>query len=185
MLTSWRCFRAHHYERACGRPSWASDRSLIDHDCRTSAGTAIRHHKHLVFIAFASASCRLTVGARDAYRAFTGRRASRTRRTLLALRAGRSWWARRSRRTGLALFTRRPYRPGLPLRALSAAGYGNGKRNCNRDTFHLHTHTFCISNAPLVHFQSTSDTLFHLNSYPTRISHTHALPGSAEHPMLS
>ena len=118
----WCCFRAYHYKRTCRCTSWASDRSLVDHDCKTSARTAIRHHKYLVFVALPSASCRLTVGARDAYRAFTGRRASRSRRTLLALRAGRSWWARRSRRTGLALFTRRPCRPGLPLRALSAAG---------------------------------------------------------------
>jgi hypothetical protein len=48
----------------------------------------------------------------------------------------------------LRLFPRRPGRAGLPLWALSAAPYTNGKRNDSRDTFHIHAHTLC-SDAPL------------------------------------
>jgi hypothetical protein len=148
VLSSWRCLRAHHDERACGRASGAGDRSLVEDTCGASARTTVRHHKHLVFIALASASCRLTVGARDPHRAFTGPRASRSRRTLLALRAGRSWWASRSRRTGLALFTWRPSRAGFSLWTLSAARYANGNRKYNRDTLHLHAHTFAFYTPP-------------------------------------
>jgi hypothetical protein len=148
VLSSRRRLRAHHHERACGSASRAGDRSLVHDNCGASARTTVRHHKHLVFIAPASASCRLTVGARDPHRAFAGGRASRSGRTLLALRAGRSWWASRSRRTGLAPFTWRPSRAGFSLWTLSAPRCGNGNRKCNRDTFHLHAHTFCIFKRP-------------------------------------
>jgi hypothetical protein len=146
------------------------------HDCRTSAGTAIRHHKHLVFGALPSASCCLTVGARDAYRAFTGRGASRSRRTLLALRAGRSWWARRSRRTGLALFTRRPCRPGPPPEDPVRSRLWKWKAQ-------LQPRYFSPAYAYLLHFKRAPSSfpiyIRHAISSqfnPTRKSHTHALP---------
>jgi hypothetical protein len=140
----WRRFRAHHHERACGRASWAGDRSFVDNDYRTSARTTVCHQKHLVLVALLSASCCLAAGACNAHRAFAARLARRSRRTLLALRARRSWWASGSRRTGLALFTRRPGRAGFSLWPLSAARYAHGNRDCNRDTFHLHAHTFAF-----------------------------------------
>jgi hypothetical protein len=55
---------------------------------------------------------------------------------------------RRPGRTGLALLSRRPDRARLPLWARSAARYANGKRNCNRDTFHMHMHAPLHSDAP-------------------------------------
>src|SRR5262245_56749662 len=61
---------------------------------------------------------------------------------LTALRPWRSRWARRARRacrSWFALLTYRSGCTGLPLWPLSAARYTNGKRNCNYDTFHMHT----------------------------------------------
>jgi hypothetical protein len=140
-----RCFRTNHYERAGGRTSWAGDGSFIDKSHRTSARTAICDDQHLVLVTLPSARCRLAVGTRNSHRAFTtscGRSGRLSRRTFCAVRAWRAWWPRRSRRTGVALFTRRPGRAGLPLWALPAACYANGKRDRNSNAFHVHAHTF-------------------------------------------
>jgi hypothetical protein len=135
-----RCFRAHNYQRACGRASWTSGRSLVDKGHSTPARTAVCDDQNLVLVTLASARCSLAVEPHDPQRAFTGCGccARRSGRTLCALRPWRSRWARR---TGFAFFPRRPGRAGLPLRPLSAARYANGKCNCNHDTFHMHAHT--------------------------------------------
>ena len=156
----WRWFRAHEYERTVGRTSWTGDRSFVDHGDSTSARTTIGCYKYLVLVALPSASCRLAVGTHHPQRAFCcawrpGRslcalRPRRSRRTFRALRPRRSRWASRSCRTGFALLTRRPGRAGLPLWPLSAARYANGKRNRNRDTFHMHAHTFQTLTIPLM-----------------------------------
>src|SRR5262249_12587771 len=99
-----RCFRAHNYQRACGRASWTSDRSLVDMGHSTPARTAVCDDQDLVLVTLASARCSLAVGAHDPQRAFTGcgccaRRSGRTLcalrpwRTLCALRPWRSRWA--------------------------------------------------------------------------------------------
>jgi hypothetical protein len=152
-----RCLCAHHHERACRRASWTGDRSLVDEGDSPSARTAVCDDQNLVLVTLASARCRLAVGAHDPQRAFAtccSRSARRSRRTLRALRPRWSRWARRPCRTGFALFPRRPGRAGLPLWALSAASYTNGKRNHSRDTFHMHAHTF----AQTPHYSFTSGT---------------------------
>jgi len=135
-----RGFRAHNYQRACGRASWTGDRSLVDKGHSTPARTAVCDDQNLVLVTLASARCSLAVGANDPQRAFTrcGCCSRRSGRTLCALRPWRSWWARRTRRTGFAFFPRRPGRAGVPLWPLSAARYADGKCNCNHDTFHMH-----------------------------------------------
>src|SRR5262249_41404794 len=67
-----RCFRAHNYQRACGRASWTSGRSLVDKGHSTPARTAVCDDQNLVLVTLASARCSLAVGARDPQRAFTG-----------------------------------------------------------------------------------------------------------------
>src|SRR5262245_20050046 len=150
-----RCLCTHHHERACGRASWTGDRSLVDEGDSPSARTAVCDDQNLVLVTLASARCRLAVGAHDPQRAFAtrcSRSARRSRRTFRAPRPRWSRWARRPCRTDFALFPRRPARAGLPLWALSAAPYTNGKRNHSRDTFHIHAHTF----AQTPHYSFTS-----------------------------
>jgi hypothetical protein len=146
-----RCFRAHNYQRACGRASWTSGRSLVDKDHGAPARTAVCDDQNLVLITLPATSCCLTVGAHHPQRAFTGCGccAGRPWRTLCALRPRRSWWAGRPCGSWFALLTRRPGRARLSLWPLSAACYANRKCNRNRDTFHMHVHTFAQTPAPL------------------------------------
>src|SRR5262245_62260297 len=67
-----RCFLAHNYQRACGRASWTSDRSLVDKGHSTPARTAVCDDQNLVLVTLASARCSLAVGTHDPQRAFTG-----------------------------------------------------------------------------------------------------------------
>jgi hypothetical protein len=79
--------------------SWSMTSPFCARNCDSTSTRATRNHKHLVLVGLASASCRLTFGARDPY-AFTscGCRARRSGRTLSARR---SWWSGRSGRTSL------------------------------------------------------------------------------------